>query len=89
MKVGVAKVSGSVTAPRLKRPSAYHGVRHVPYSARWQAIVIANGRQYILGVFTTDVAAARAFDDFMLAYGADPEELNFPHRARRRFHAHD
>lgn len=49
---------------------------------RWQAIIMAGGKRFHLGSFSSEGAAARAYDRAAKRLHGDFAQLNFPARAR-------
>ena len=71
-----------------KVSSQYKGVHWLTRSSMWEATFIANGKKQHLGLYATEEAAARAYDD--AAYRHDPTHacLNFgANNARERSEA--
>ena len=69
--------SGNGIAPKT---SQYRGVRKLP-SGRWRAQVSKKGRPIHVGVFSSEIDAAKARDEAAVQeYGADFAILNFPRK---------
>lgn len=74
--VNVHTGTPGAAGPRTSR-SGYKGV--YAYGKRWEAVVYVNRRRQRLGVYDTAEAAARAYDDHLVAQAGDPNAaVNFP-----------
>ncbi|KAL4425396.1 hypothetical protein ABPG75_009412 [Micractinium tetrahymenae] len=59
-------------------PSRYRGVVWHKSNSKWEARVYEGGKQRFLGYFTSEDAAARAYDEQAARLHGDPSRLNFP-----------
>jgi hypothetical protein len=63
---------------KLKTTSKYRGV--MKHTGRWQATISVGNKGVFLGLWTTELKAAEAFDHAALFFGRDRSRLNFPDR---------
>jgi hypothetical protein len=64
--------------PRRTKSSVYRGVTFAADARKWKAQIQVKGVKKFIGRFTSEEAAARAYDAFVLANGLG-FPLNFPH----------
>lgn len=62
--------------------SQYRGVSWLPRLAKWHAQIYTGQRQCYLGVFKSEVAAARAYDAAASKFFGEFAALNFPVKRR-------
>jgi len=70
--------------PRTNGTSRYKGVSRYMNNGKWRAEIRHNRRYFYLGVFSSQVQAAKAYDDRAVELFGDFAYLNFPHRLSRR-----
>ncbi len=70
--------------PRKNGSSRYKGVFRYKRNGKWCAQIKQNKRRIHLGVFTSQVRAAKAYDDRVAELFGEFAYLNFPHRLSRR-----
>jgi len=58
--------------------SKYKGVTYDPYTGKWRASINHRGKHYHLGLFDTEIEAARAYDAKARALFGEYAYLNFP-----------
>ena len=58
--------------------SLYKGVC-VTRNGKWRSVIYINGRQRYLGVFKTEVEAAKVYDTAAREYFVEPKDINFPY----------
>ena len=64
---------------RGPRPgSRFKGITLHKSRGKWQAVIKSGGRQFYLGLFETDVDAAKAYDQAARIYHGEFARLNFP-----------
>ena len=77
----VAKASTAHAGPRT---SIYRGVSYNKKAKKWYARVgMCGGKEKFIGSFDDEIAAARAFDAFLMAQKLH-KPLNFPNASPRR-----
>jgi hypothetical protein len=62
--------------PAKGKPTRYKGVYRCTNTTKWQVIARVRGEQHYLGTFADEVAAAKAYNDFVLARWGEFAYLN-------------
>lgn len=70
--------------PQKNGTSVYKGVSKTGKNGKWKAQIKHRRRSFRLGVFTSQVLAAKAYDDKASELFGEFAYLNFPHRLSRR-----
>ncbi len=70
--------------PQKNRSSRYKGVSRHKQNGKWSSAICHNRRRFYLGVFSSQVRAAKAYDDKAVELFGDFAYPNFPHRLERR-----
>lgn len=66
--------------PRGDKTSQFKGVCWREHAHKWMAVIVANRKYIYLGYFTSETAAAIAYDLAALKYFREFSKLNFPER---------
>ncbi len=57
--------------------SKYRGIYWKTEARKWVSRIIIDGKSHFLGLFVSELDAARAYDDAVKKYSLDPSKLNF------------
>jgi hypothetical protein len=70
--------------PQTSGASQYKGVYRHKNNGKWRSAITHNKKRFYLGVFSSQVQAAKAYDDKAFELFGDFAYPNFPHRLERR-----